>query len=53
MDIEQLYFIFDQDGNGFINRLELAVVMQNLGEALEQEEIQVRRSFVKPTVCFT
>merc|ERR1712154_631455 len=29
-----------QDGNGYINRIELAVVMQNLGETLEQEEIQ-------------
>ena len=34
-------FVIGQDGNGFINRLELAVVMQNLGEQLEQEEIQV------------
>ena len=30
-----------QDGNGFINRQELACVMGNLGEALTQEEIQV------------
>ena len=30
-----------QDGNGFINRQELAVVMGNLGESLTQEEIQV------------
>ena len=30
-----------QDGNGFINRQELAVVMNNLGERLTQEEIQV------------
>jgi Ca2+-binding EF-hand superfamily protein len=30
-----------QDGNGFINRQELACVMGNLGEALTSEEIQV------------
>ena len=29
-----------KDGNGFINRSELALVMQNLGEKLEPEEIQ-------------
>ena len=29
-----------QDGNGFINRQELAVVMMNLGEKLTGEEIQ-------------
>ena len=28
-----------QDGNGFINRQELAVVMMNLGEKLTNEEI--------------
>ena len=32
-----------QDGNGFINRQELACVMGNLGEALTPEEIQVGR----------
>ena len=30
-----------QDGNGFINRQELACVMGNMGEALTQAEIQV------------
>ena len=30
-----------QDGNGFINRSELACVMSNLGETLKPEEIQV------------
>ena len=30
-----------KDGNGFINRQELACVMGNLGETLTQEEIQV------------
>ena len=29
-----------QDGNGFINRQELAVVMGNLGERLSPQEIQ-------------
>jgi Ca2+-binding EF-hand superfamily protein len=28
-----------QDGNGYINRQELAVVMMNLGEKLSGEEI--------------
>ena len=32
------FFLF-QDGNGFINRQELAVVMMNLGEKLTGEEI--------------
>ena len=31
-----------QDGNGFINRQELAVVMSNLGEKLSTDEIQVK-----------
>ena len=31
--------IRSQDGNGFINRQELAVVMMNLGETLTGEEI--------------
>ena len=30
-----------QDGNGFINRSELACVMMNLGETLKPEEMQV------------
>ena len=30
-----------QDGNGFINRQELALVMSNLGEKLTSTEIQV------------
>ena len=34
--------ILCQDGNGFINRQELACVMGNLGEALTPAEIQVR-----------
>ena len=34
-------FFCVQDGNGFINRGELACVMMNLGETLEPEEIQV------------
>ena len=29
-----------QDGNGFINRQELRVVMQNLGEKLTDDEIE-------------
>ena len=36
--VNNLLFIL-QDGNGFINRQELAVVMMNLGETLTGEEI--------------
>ena len=35
------YYFCCQDGNGFINRSELACVMSNLGETLKPEEIQV------------
>lgn len=38
--IREAFQVFDGDGNGFINRGELSVVMQNLGEKLKQEEIQ-------------
>ena len=34
-----IHVFFLQDGNGFINRQELAVVMMNLGEKLTNEEI--------------
>lgn len=33
------FFVVFQDGNGFINRQELAIVMMNLGEKLTTEEI--------------
>merc|ERR1711983_21779 len=39
-EIRVAFNVFDGDGNGFINRQELAVVMNNLGERLTQEEIQ-------------
>merc|ERR1712152_45172 len=39
-EIREAFQVFDGDGNGFINRQELAVVMGNLGESLTQEEIQ-------------
>merc|ERR1712109_362857 len=39
-EIRLAFNVFDGDGNGFINRQELAVVMNNLGERLTQEEIQ-------------
>merc|ERR1712183_384652 len=38
--IREAFQVFDGDGNGFINRGELACVMGNLGEALKPEEIQ-------------
>merc|ERR1712243_23343 len=39
-EIREAFQVFDGDGNGFINRQELACVMGNLGEALTPEEIQ-------------
>ena len=38
-DCNKIYFV--QDGNGYINRQELACVMMNIGEKLTQDEIQV------------
>merc|ERR1711953_3428 len=38
--IREAFQVFGGNGDGYINRLELAVVMQNLGEKLEIEEIQ-------------
>ena len=38
--IEILNKICFQDGNGFINRMELRSVMMNLGEKLTDEEIE-------------
>ena len=32
--------LFLKDGNGFINRQELGFVMENLGQAMEKEEIE-------------
>ena len=47
MEYEVIYrtiilFINIEDGNGFINRQELTMVMSNLGEKLTTEEIQVK-----------
>jgi len=39
-DIRQAFQVFDGDGNGYINRQELALVMQNIGEKLTPDEIQ-------------
>eukprot|EP00092_Neocalanus_flemingeri_P068445 GFUD01083663.1.p1 GENE.GFUD01083663.1~~GFUD01083663.1.p1 ORF type:complete len:150 (-),score=49.87 GFUD01083663.1:52-501(-) len=39
-EIREAFQVFDGDGNGFINRNELACVMTNLGVALKAEEIQ-------------
>ena len=36
-----------KDGNGFINRQELTVVMSNLGEKLTSEEIQVNIAVIR------
>ena len=40
LKIEILNKIYFQDGNGFINRMELRSVMMNLGEKLTDEEIE-------------
>merc|ERR1711953_929172 len=39
-EIREAFQVFDGDGNGFINRQELTMVMSNLGEKLTSEEIQ-------------
>jgi len=39
-EIREAFKVFDNDGNGFINRQELRVVMQNLGEKLTEDEIE-------------
>lgn len=38
-EIREAFKVFDGDGNGFINRQELAIVMMNLGEKLTTDEI--------------
>ena len=40
LKIEIFNKIYFQDGNGFINRMELRSVMMNLGEKLTDEEIE-------------
>ena len=37
--------LFSKDGNGFINRQELSVVMRNIGQRLTQTEIQVQWNY--------
>merc|ERR1711872_961389 len=39
-EMREAFQVFDGDGNGFINRQELACVMSNLGESLTPAEIQ-------------
>lgn len=39
-EIREAFRVFDSDGNGFINRLELKVVMGNIGEKLDDDEIE-------------
>merc|ERR1712029_807690 len=39
-EIREAFQVFDGDGNGFINRQELACVMSNLGLELTSEEVQ-------------
>jgi len=37
-EIREAFKVFDGDGNGFINRMELRHVMMNLGEKMTEEE---------------
>jgi len=37
-EIREAFKVFDGDGNGFINRMELRHVMMNLGEKMSEEE---------------
>jgi len=37
-EIREAFKVFDGDGNGFINRMELRHVMMNLGEKITEEE---------------
>jgi len=39
-EIREAFRVFDSDGNGFINRQELRIVMMNMGEKLNEEEIE-------------
>jgi len=39
-EIREAFQVFDGDGNGYINRQELTLVMSNLGEKLTTTEIQ-------------
>ena len=40
LKVLKLHLCIIQDGNGFINRQELRVVMMNLGEQLSEDEIE-------------
>ena len=39
-ELEERFKLFDKDGNGFIDRDELAQVMRQLGEKLSDDEIE-------------
>lgn len=39
-EVREAFKVFDGDGNGYINRNELSVVMANIGEKLDPAEIQ-------------
>ena len=39
MEIQEIFRVFDKDGNGFISAAELRLVMSNLGEKLTDEEV--------------
>lgn len=38
-EVRQAFQVFDKDGNGYITRDELALVMTNLGEKLNENEL--------------
>jgi len=37
-EIREAFRVFDKEGNGFISTVELALVMQNMGDVLSEEE---------------
>ncbi|CAB4064407.1 CALM [Lepeophtheirus salmonis] len=39
-EIREAFKVFDSDGNGYITRRELKIVMMNMGEKLSDEEIE-------------
>ena len=40
-ELREAFKVFDGDGNGFIDRKELGLMMRFMGETLTEEEIQV------------
>ena len=43
-EIREAFRVFDREGNGFISSVDLAEVMQSVGDVLSEEETLVRLS---------